>query len=159
MFIFHGTQKALGTSINVLSARMHHKVITFYLWASGLQSSPQSDVSPRRKFFILWRGRMVIGYYEENREVCLSISSGWKIEWSTTAELSNRHCSCGAVSSSIRVSGGGKHKDTAWPRASQKIFNGVKVGRICWPRHTCNPFNLQVVIDDVSSVGTCVIVH
>ncbi|GFU62353.1 jerky-like protein [Trichonephila clavipes] len=58
--------------------------------------------------------------------------------WSTTAELSIRHSSCRAVSSSITVAGGGKCEATAWP-SILKIFNGIKVGRICWPRHTCNP--------------------
>ncbi|GFU81706.1 uncharacterized protein TNCV_2035981 [Trichonephila clavipes] len=41
--------------------------------------------------------------------------------WSTTAEFSNRHYSCRAVSSSIRVAGGGNREDTAWPRASQRF--------------------------------------
>ena len=50
------------------------------------------------------------------------------IRWSTTAELSNRHSSCRAVFSSIRVTGGGKRKDTAQPRAFQKFSVGLKSG-------------------------------
>ncbi|GFX46251.1 putative RNA-directed DNA polymerase from transposon X-element [Trichonephila clavipes] len=34
------------------------------------------------------------------------------------------------------------------------ICNGIKVRRICRPRYTRNPFTLQVVIDDVSSMGS-----
>ncbi|GFX38594.1 uncharacterized protein TNCV_3475861 [Trichonephila clavipes] len=48
--------------------------------------------------------------------------------WSTTVELSNRHSSCEAVSSSIRVAGGGKRKDTARPRASQRFSMGLRSG-------------------------------
>ncbi|PRD32141.1 UNVERIFIED_CONTAM: hypothetical protein NCL1_21386 [Trichonephila clavipes] len=50
------------------------------------------------------------------------------IRWSTTAELSNRHSSCRAVSSSIRVAGGGKREDTARPRASQRFSIGLGWG-------------------------------
>ncbi|GFX13874.1 hypothetical protein TNCV_3421851 [Trichonephila clavipes] len=80
-----------------------------------------------------------------------------RTKWSTTAELSSRHSSYTADSSSIRVAGGGKREDTARPRASQSdlsIFSGIKVGWIYWPR---NPFTLQIVLDAVRS--TCVIVH
>ncbi|GFX18250.1 hypothetical protein TNCV_4305511 [Trichonephila clavipes] len=48
------------------------------------------------------------------------------IRWSTTAELSNHHSSCRAVSSSIRVAGGGKRDDTARPRASQRFSMGLR---------------------------------
>ncbi|KFM58913.1 hypothetical protein X975_23235, partial [Stegodyphus mimosarum] len=50
------------------------------------------------------------------------------IRWSTTAELSNRHFSCRAVSSSIRVAGGGKCEDTAPPRASQRFSMELRSG-------------------------------
>ncbi|GFW35553.1 uncharacterized protein TNCV_2461951 [Trichonephila clavipes] len=50
------------------------------------------------------------------------------IRWSTTAQLSNRHSSCRAVSSSIRVTGGEKREDTARPRASQRFSMGLRSG-------------------------------
>ncbi|GFX07335.1 uncharacterized protein TNCV_503931 [Trichonephila clavipes] len=48
------------------------------------------------------------------------------IRWSTTAELSNRHSSCRAVSSSIRVAGGGKREDTARLKVSQRFSMGLR---------------------------------
>ncbi|GFV21677.1 uncharacterized protein TNCV_1834551 [Trichonephila clavipes] len=51
-----------------------------------------------------------------------------RVQWSTTAELSNRHSSCRAVSNSIRVAGGGKREDTARPRASQRFSMGLRSG-------------------------------
>ncbi|GFU62152.1 hypothetical protein TNCV_2473871 [Trichonephila clavipes] len=48
--------------------------------------------------------------------------------WSTTSELSNRHYSCRAVSSSLRVARGGKREDTARPRASQRFSMGLRSG-------------------------------
>ncbi|GFT99934.1 uncharacterized protein TNCV_1079731 [Trichonephila clavipes] len=48
--------------------------------------------------------------------------------WSTTAESSNRHSSCRAVSNSIRVAGGRKREDTAWPRTSQRFSMGLRSG-------------------------------
>ncbi|GFT89348.1 uncharacterized protein TNCV_4386411 [Trichonephila clavipes] len=50
------------------------------------------------------------------------------IRWSTTAELSNRHSSCRAVSSSIRVARGGKREGTARPRVSQRFSMGLRSG-------------------------------
>ncbi|GFT99199.1 uncharacterized protein TNCV_1353681 [Trichonephila clavipes] len=50
------------------------------------------------------------------------------IWWSTTAELSNRHSSCRAVSSSIIVVAGGKRKGTARSRASQRFSIGLRSG-------------------------------
>ncbi|GFU00802.1 uncharacterized protein TNCV_4819471 [Trichonephila clavipes] len=50
------------------------------------------------------------------------------IRWSTTAELSNHHSSCRAVSNSIRVAGGGKRENTARPKASQRFSIGLRSG-------------------------------
>ncbi|GFW92116.1 hypothetical protein TNCV_2153951 [Trichonephila clavipes] len=63
---------------------------------------------------------------------------------------------CRAVCSPIRGAGGGKREYTARAESIPKIFNGIKVKRIRWPRQTSNPFTIQVVIDDVSSMGMCV---
>ncbi|GFY30815.1 hypothetical protein TNCV_3119751 [Trichonephila clavipes] len=41
----------------------------------------------------------------------LSLAVALSTMWSATAELDNRHSSCIAVSSSIRVPGGGKRED------------------------------------------------
>ncbi|GFX27272.1 uncharacterized protein TNCV_3340841 [Trichonephila clavipes] len=53
---------------------------------------------------------------------------GVAFPWLTTTELRNRHSSCRAVSSSIRVAVGGKRKDTAWSRASQRFSMGLRSG-------------------------------
>ncbi|GFU42937.1 uncharacterized protein TNCV_3140941 [Trichonephila clavipes] len=50
------------------------------------------------------------------------------IRWSSTEELSNRHSFCRAVSSSIRVAGGGKREDTTRPRASQRFSMVLRSG-------------------------------
>ncbi|GFV22879.1 uncharacterized protein TNCV_3709191 [Trichonephila clavipes] len=81
------------------------------------------------------------------------------IIWLTTAELSNRHSYCRAVCSSIRGAGGGKREYTARPRASQRFSMGLRSSEYAGHAKRAIPFTIQVVIDDVSSMGMCVIVH